>query len=113
MANHPVERLDDLVLVDLPELGAQLVRNNAAALVEPVKAVSDVHCPLNGEDVEVNEAMLDDPSMVNSDAQGAGWFFKLKRANAADARVLMDEAAYLSLVGRGHPDRQRKQSRPL
>lgn len=99
ITNHAVEQLGDLVFVDLPEVGAQLARTDAAATVESVKAASDVYCPLDGEVVEVNEAILNDPSIVNSDAQGAGWFFKLKLANAADAEGLMDEAAYLALVG--------------
>ncbi len=99
ITNHAVEQLGDLVFVDLPEVGAQLAKNDAAATVESVKAASDVYCPLDGEVVEVNEAIVNDPSIVNSDAQGAGWFLKLKLANAADSEGLMDEAAYLALVG--------------
>lgn len=99
ITNHAVEQLGDLVFVDLPAVGAELVKGDAAATVESVKAASDVYCPLDGEVVEVNEAIVNDPSIVNSDAQGAGWFFKLKLARAADADALMDEAAYLALVG--------------
>lgn len=99
ITNHAVEQLGDLVFVDLPAVGAQLAKGDAAATVESVKAASDVYCPLDGEIVEVNEAIVNDPSIVNSDAQGAGWFFKLKLARAADADGLMDEAAYLALVG--------------
>ena len=99
ITTHAVEQLGDLVFVDLPETGATLARNDAAATVESVKAASDVYCPLDGEVVEVNEAIRNDPSIVNSDPQAGGWFFKLKLANAADAEALMDEAAYLALVG--------------
>lgn len=99
ITNHAVEQLGDLVFVDLPTVGAQLAKGDAAATVESVKAASDVYCPLDGEIVEVNEAIVNDPSIVNSDAQGAGWFFKLKLARIGDADGLMDEAAYLALVG--------------
>ena len=99
ITNHAVEQLGDLVFVDLPEVGAHLAKNDAAATVESVKAASDVYCPLDGAVVEVNEAIVNDPSIVNAEAQGAGWFFKLKLTNAVDAEGLMDEAAYLALVG--------------
>lgn len=99
ITNHAVEQLGDLVFVDLPDVGATLSANDSAATVESVKAASDVYCPLDGEVVEVNEAIRNDPSIVNSDPQAGGWFFKLKLANPADADGLMDEAAYLALVG--------------
>jgi glycine cleavage system H protein len=99
ITTHAVEQLGDLVFVDLPETGAALAQNDAVATVESVKAASDVYCPLDGEVVEVNEAIRNDPSIVNADPQGAGWFFKLKLANPADSDALMDEAAYLALVG--------------
>ena len=99
ITTHAVEQLGDLVFVDLPEAGATLAQNDAAATVESVKAASDVYCPLDGEVIEVNEAILNDPSIVNADPQGAGWFFKLKLARVTDADGLMDEAAYLALVG--------------
>lgn len=96
---HAAEQLGDLVFVELPEVGATFEKGGDAATVESVKAASDVYCPLDGEIVEVNEAITADPSLVNSDPQGAGWFFKLKLANVADADGLMDEAAYKELVG--------------
>lgn len=99
ITNHAVEQLGDLVFVDLPEVGATLSKNDSAATVESVKAASDVYCPLDGEVVEVNEAIVNDPAIVNAEPQGAGWFFKLKLANPAEAEALMDEAAYLALVG--------------
>ncbi|RFZ89131.1 glycine cleavage system protein GcvH [Shinella sp. WSJ-2] len=96
---HAAEQLGDLVFVELPEVGATFSKGGDAATVESVKAASDVYCPLDGEIVEVNEAITADPSLVNGDPQGAGWFFKLKLANVADADGLMDEAAYKELVG--------------
>jgi glycine cleavage system H protein len=99
ITTHAAEQLGDLVFVELPEVGATFEKGGDAATVESVKAASDVYCPLDGEIVEINEAITADPSLVNSDPQGAGWFFKLKLANAADAENLMDEAAYKELVG--------------
>ena len=99
ITTHAAEQLGDLVFVELPEVGATFDKGGDAATVESVKAASDVYCPLDGEIVEVNEAITADPSLVNSDPQGAGWFFKLKLANVADADGLMDEAAYKELVG--------------
>ena len=96
---HAQDALGDVVFVDLPEVGATFAQGEVAGVVESVKAASDVYCPLDGEIVEVNEAIVNDPSIVNSEAQGAGWFFKLKLARPADADGLMDEAAYLALVG--------------
>ncbi|MXN53578.1 glycine cleavage system protein GcvH [Shinella sp. AETb1-6] len=99
ITTHAAEQLGDLVFVELPEVGASFEKGGDAATVESVKAASDVYCPLDGEIVEINEAITADPSLVNSDPQGAGWFFKLKLANAADADSLLDEAAYKELVG--------------
>ena len=99
ITSHAVEQLGDLVFVDLPAVGAVLAKGDPAATVESVKAASDVYCPLDGEIIEVNEAIVNDPSIVNASAEGEGWFFKLKLANAADADALMDEAAYRALVG--------------
>ncbi|MEH3125616.1 glycine cleavage system protein GcvH [Agrobacterium cavarae] len=98
ITTHAAEQLGDLVFVELPDVGATFSKNGEAATVESVKAASDVYCPLDGEIVEINQAIVDDPSLVNSDPQGAGWFFKLKLSNAADADSLLDEAAYKELV---------------
>ena len=95
---HAVGQLGDLVYVDLPEIGATLAKGDPAATVDSVKAASDVYCPLDGEIVEVNEAIRADPSIVNADPQDKGWFFRLRLARAADAEGLMDEAAYQALV---------------
>lgn len=95
---HAAEQLGDLVFVDLPEAGSTFDKGGDAATVESVKAASDVYCPLKGEIVEANQAIIDDPSLVNSDPTGAGWFFKLKLANPGDADALLDEAAYAALI---------------
>ena len=99
ITNHAVDQLGDLVFVELPQVGTKLAKGDVAATVESVKAASEVYCPLDGEIVAVNEAIVNDPSTVNSDPQATGWFFKLKLTRAADADALMDEAAYLKLVG--------------
>ncbi|MHA7970986.1 glycine cleavage system protein GcvH [Rhizobium sp. CAU 1783] len=98
ITTHAAEQLGDLVFVELPEVGASFDKGGDAATVESVKAASEVYCPLDGEIVEVNQAIVDDPSLVNSDPQGAGWFFKLKLKTASDADALLDEAAYNELI---------------
>lgn len=98
ITQHAAEQLGDLVFVELPEVGATFSKDGDAATVESVKAASDVYCPLDGEVVEINQAIVDDPSLVNSDPQGSGWFFKLKLSNPADAETLLDEAAYKELI---------------
>ncbi|MET0173678.1 MAG: glycine cleavage system protein GcvH [Agrobacterium vaccinii] len=98
ITTHAAEQLGDLVFVELPDVGATFSKDGDAATVESVKAASDVYCPLDGEITEINQAIVDDPSLVNSDPQGAGWFFKLKLTNASDADALLDEAAYKELI---------------
>ncbi|MBW9055779.1 MULTISPECIES: glycine cleavage system protein GcvH [Rhizobium] len=98
ITTYAVEQLGDLVFVELPEVGATFSKNDDAATVESVKAASEVYCPLDGEIVEVNPAIVADPSLVNSDPQGAGWFFKLKLKNLGDVDGLLDEAAYKELT---------------
>jgi glycine cleavage system H protein len=98
ITTHAAEQLGDLVFVELPEVGATFSKDGDAATVESVKAASDVYCPLDGKITEINQAIVDDPSLVNSDPQGAGWFFKLKLSNASDADALLDEAAYKELI---------------
>ena len=98
ITDHAQELLGDLVFVELPEVGATFDKGADAATVESVKAASEVYCPLDGEITEINQAIVDDPSLVNSDPQGAGWFFKLKLKTASDADALLDEAAYNELI---------------
>jgi glycine cleavage system H protein len=98
ITQHAAEQLGDLVFVELPAIGRELSKGETVSTVESVKAASDVYCPLDGEIVEVNEAISNDPSLVNSDPQGAGWFFRMKLARLSDAEELLDEAAYLALI---------------
>lgn len=96
---HAAGQLGDLVFVQLPEVGAKLARGDGAAVVESVKAASDVFAPLAGVVVEINEAVVRDPALVNADPENGGWFFKLKISDAAAVGSLLDEAAYKTLIG--------------
>jgi glycine cleavage system H protein len=93
------EQLGDLVFVELPQAGTQLRQGAAAAVVESVKAASDVYAPISGEVSEVNESIVQEPALVNSDPAGKGWMFKLKITEPSEIEGLMDEPAYKSLVG--------------
>ena len=99
ITEHAATQLGDLVFVQLPDVGAKLAKGDGAAVVESVKAASDVFTPLAGEVVEINEAIVKDPAIVNSDPQNAGWFFKLKLADVKALEGLMDDAAYKKLIG--------------
>lgn len=99
ITQHAAEQLGDLVFVQLPEAGTKLAKGDGAAVVESVKAASDVYAPLDGEVIEVNQAVVDDPSLVNSDPEAKGWFFKIKLANPGAVADLLDEAAYKALIG--------------
>lgn len=92
------EQLGDVVFVELPEVGKALATRDEAAVVESVKAASEVYAPVGGEVTEVNEALDDAPETVNSDPTGAGWFFKLRLADAGEIETLMDEDAYQAYV---------------
>jgi glycine cleavage system H protein len=98
ITNFAQEHLGDLVFVDLPKPGASLKAGAAAAVIESVKAASDVYAPIDGEVTEVNQRVVDDPSLVNSDPAGAGWLFKVKIGDPAQLDKLLDEAAYQELV---------------
>jgi glycine cleavage system H protein len=98
ITEHATTLLGDVVFVQLPEVGATLAKGDGAAVIESVKAASDVYAPLAGEVVEVNQAIVEDPAVVNADPQGAGWFFKLKLEHTKAMDGLMDEAAYKKLI---------------
>jgi glycine cleavage system H protein len=98
ITDHAQEALGDIVFTEVPEAGKQLAKGQEAAVVESVKAASDVYSPVSGEVTEGNQAVIDDPALVNSDAEGQGWFFKLKLANAGELDGLMDEGAYREWV---------------
>jgi glycine cleavage system H protein len=100
ITDHAQESLGDLVFIELPQKGRRVAANEACAVVESVKAASDIYSPVAGEILEVNEALVDAPERVNVDAY-ASWLFKLKPANAADVAKLLDAAAYTAAVGKG------------
>jgi glycine cleavage system H protein len=94
VTDYAQSQLGDVVFVELPKVGRTLKKAEAAAVVESVKAASDVYAPISGEVLEVNEDLASEPALVNSDAAGRAWFFKLKIADRAELGGLMDEAAY-------------------
>ncbi|WP_311276732.1 glycine cleavage system protein GcvH [Methylobacterium sp. WCS2018Hpa-22] len=94
ITTHAAEQLGDLVFVELPKVGAKLVKGEAAAVVESVKAASDVFAPVSGEVTEINEAAVSDPASIGTDPQGAGWLYRLRLDDVASLDGLMDETAY-------------------
>jgi glycine cleavage system H protein len=94
ISDHAQEQLGDIVFAEVPETGKRLSKGQEAAVVESVKAASDVYSPVSGEVVEGNSKVADDPSIVNSDPEGDGWFFKLKLDDPGEVEGLMDESAY-------------------
>jgi glycine cleavage system H protein len=98
ISDHAQEALGDIVFAEVPEAGKRVSKGQEAAVVESVKAASDVYAPVSGEVIEGNQAIADDPSLVNSDPEGQGWFFKLKLDNAGELDGLMDENAYREWV---------------
>ncbi len=98
ITDHAQTALGDVVFVDLPEVGREVGANEACAVVESVKAASDVYAPLAGRVVEANERLSEDPGLVNRDPTGEGWFYKLEIADAAALDELMDEAGYQRFV---------------
>jgi glycine cleavage system H protein len=95
---YAAEQLGDVVFVELPEVGKSLKKGDGAAVVESVKAASDVYAPLSGEVIERNDALEAKPETVNGAAEADGWFVKLKMSNPGEADDLMDEAAYRAFV---------------
>jgi glycine cleavage system H protein len=91
-------QLGDVVFVEVPAAGTQLRKGKEAAVVESVKAASDVYSPVSGEVTEGNQALVDDPSLVNSAPEGEGWFFKLRLSDPGELEGLMDAAAYKSFA---------------
>jgi glycine cleavage system H protein len=98
ITNHAQESLGDLVFVDLPEPGREIAAGETIAVVESVKAASDVYAPLAGHVTEVNSAIVDDPALVNREPEGEGWFFRMTLADAAEFDALLDAEAYAALV---------------
>jgi glycine cleavage system H protein len=98
ITDHAQNALGDVVFVDLPEAGREVAEGEAVAVVESVKAASDVYAPVAGRIVEANAALAENPALVNSAPTGEGWFFKVDGVDAAAIAALMDEAAYAAFV---------------
>lgn len=98
ITEHAATQLGDLVFVELPEAGISVTKDEEIVVIESVKAASDIMAPLDGEIVEVNEALVENPTLVNEDAMGAAWFFKMKLSDPSDMDDLLDEDAYKALI---------------
>ena len=99
ITEHASTQLGDVVFVELPEAETEVTKDEEVCVIESVKAASDILAPLDGEIVEVNEALADNPGMVNEDPQGEAWFFKMKIEDLSAMDELMDEAAYKDFIG--------------
>jgi glycine cleavage system H protein len=98
ITEHGQGKLSDVNLVELPRVGAQVKKGSAVAVVESVKAANDFYSPVSGEILAVNEALDGKPELINQDAEGAGWIFKIKLAEPSEFDVLLDREAYLAYV---------------
>ena len=98
ITGYAQEQLGDVVFVELPEVGDSLEQNDQVAVVESVKAASEVYAAVSGEVLAVNDLLVDEPSKVNEDAEGEGWFFKMKLVDTSELDGLMDEAGYKAFV---------------
>ena len=99
ITDHAQAELTDVVYVELPKVGTQVEARTATAVVESVKAASDIYAPVKGEIVEANEALSNNPALVNTDPFGEGWIFVVKMASPDDAKQLKDAAAYRQAIG--------------
>lgn len=99
ITEHAAEQLGDVVFVELPEVDTEVAKDDEVVVIESVKAASDILAPLDGEIVEVNETLPDNPGRVNEDPLGDGWFFKMKIADMSELDSYMDEAAYKDFIG--------------
>ena len=98
ITDHAQTALGDVVFVDLPEVGREVAAGEACAVVESVKAASDVYAPVAGRVVEVNAALVEDPGLINREPTGEGWFFRIEPKEPAAVAALMDEGAYAAFV---------------
>jgi len=98
ITQYAQEQLGDVVFVDVPQAGRKVAKGEACAVVESVKAASDIYAPVSGEVVEANAALADAPGDVNADPMGKGWFFRIKLSDKGELAGLMDEAAYSAFV---------------
>ncbi len=99
ITDHAQHELTDIVFVELPQVGRKLAAGEACAVVESVKTASDIYSPVSGEIIEVNQAIADNPALVNQAAFGDGWFFKVKLANTGDLAKLLTPDAYSKQIG--------------
>ncbi len=98
ITTHAAEQLGDVVFVELPDEGTEVVKDDEVVVIESVKAASDILAPLDGEIVEVNEAIVGEPGKVNEDPEGAAWFFKMRVADPSAMDDMMDAAAYKAFI---------------
>ncbi|MDE0058973.1 MAG: glycine cleavage system protein GcvH [Defluviicoccus sp.] len=98
ISDYAQDQLGDVVFVELPEPGLAVAQGDEAAVVESVKAASEVYAPVSGEVVEVNEPLADDPGLVNREPTGGGWFLKVRMSDPEEVDALLDESAYRSFV---------------
>ena len=98
ITEHATTQLGDLVFVELPEVGTVVTKDDEIVVIESVKAASDIVAPVDGEIVEVNDALADNPGLVNEDATGEAWFFKMKVEDMSQLDDLMDEDAYNEMI---------------
>jgi glycine cleavage system H protein len=98
ISDYAQSQLGDIVFVDVPEPGKQIAKGDEAAVVESVKAASDVYTPVSGTVIEGNAALADEPALVNTDPEAEGWFFRITLSDAGELDQLMDEAAYAAFV---------------
>ena len=98
ISDHAQQALGDIVFAEVPEAGRKVAKGQEAAVVESVKAASDVYSPVGGEVIEGNPAIADDPAVINRDPEGEGWFFKLRLDDPGEVEGLMDETAYRDWV---------------
>lgn len=98
ISDHAQQALGDIVFAEVPDAGRTLNKGQEAAVVESVKAASDVYAPAGGEVLEGNPAVADDPALINRDPEGEGWFFKLRLSNPSEVDGLMDESSYRDWV---------------
>ncbi len=99
ITEHAAEQLGDVVFVELPEPGTEVSKDDEIVVIESVKAASDILAPLDGEIVEVNEALVDNPGLVNEDPLGEAWFFTMKASDLSPMDDFMDEAGYKDFIG--------------
>jgi glycine cleavage system H protein len=98
ITNYAQEKLNEVTIVELPHVGAQVQKGGAVCVVESVKAASDIYSPVSGEILGVNEALVGKPGLVNEDAEGVGWIYEIKLAEPSELGTLLDQDAYLAYV---------------